>query len=180
VGHELRAGAPAQWVRFHSLPESKRYPENESEYAVLLGRHHRVLDELDASLSPGRSPEVLVFTAVWSQTSAPADREKLIRCAQPDAEWWESMLYNNSDSPEWPVWIHVYVGRLPFAPEALDPLLRLAADDQTRGLIIAETDLNWLYHPYDGGADVIAPTSTIKESLRIKFAPWLSAHPEGL
>jgi hypothetical protein len=36
VGHKLREPYRDLWVRFHSLPESKRYAEDESEYAVVL------------------------------------------------------------------------------------------------------------------------------------------------
>ena len=46
VGHLLRDQHRDRWVRFHSLPESKRYPDSEDEYATVLARHHAVLDEL--------------------------------------------------------------------------------------------------------------------------------------
>jgi hypothetical protein len=36
-----------RWVRFHSLPESKRYPDSQAEYAIELDRHYTVLSELD-------------------------------------------------------------------------------------------------------------------------------------
>ncbi|TQS31246.1 hypothetical protein FLW16_00640 [Microbispora sp. KK1-11] len=41
-------------------------------------------------------------------------------------------------------------------------------------------DLRWLYHPYDGGADVIAPTRTERDALKERHRDWLSAHPLGL
>jgi hypothetical protein len=46
--------------------------------------------------------------------------------------------------------------------EDLDPLLMLAADNETAAVTIADPDLDWLYHPYDGGADAycsVAKTS---------------------
>ncbi|MER5937579.1 hypothetical protein ABT121_09705 [Streptomyces sp. NPDC001928] len=33
---------------FHSLPGSKRYPESEDEYAIVLDRYNTILDELFA------------------------------------------------------------------------------------------------------------------------------------
>jgi hypothetical protein len=48
VGYKLRGPYQDVWVRFHSLPESKRYPEDENEYAVVLERYNTVLDELFA------------------------------------------------------------------------------------------------------------------------------------
>ncbi|WP_455550625.1 DUF3885 domain-containing protein [Actinomadura geliboluensis] len=35
-------------------------------------------------------------------------------------------------------------------------------------------------HPYDGGADVIAPTVQDRDALRRGHADWLSARPSGL
>jgi hypothetical protein len=37
---ELRSAYPERWVHFHSLPQSKRYPENEDEYAIVLDRYN--------------------------------------------------------------------------------------------------------------------------------------------
>lgn len=63
---------------------------------------------------------------------------------------------------------------------ALDPLLRQVADDETGGVIIAPPDLRWLYHPYDGGADVIAPSTAERDALAKRFANFLSEQPLGL
>lgn len=39
VGHVLHPCLFDNWTRFHSLPESKRYAEDEVEYAEILRRH---------------------------------------------------------------------------------------------------------------------------------------------
>lgn len=49
LGYELRVAYAEQWVRFHSLPESKRYAESDDEYAEILRRHRTVLRELHGS-----------------------------------------------------------------------------------------------------------------------------------
>ena len=46
VSYELRGCLHDRWVRFHSLPGSKRYADNEEEYAELIRRHLAVLAEL--------------------------------------------------------------------------------------------------------------------------------------
>lgn len=48
LAHELKNLYPDRWVRFHSLPGSKRYAEDEAEYEILLHRHNTVLNELFA------------------------------------------------------------------------------------------------------------------------------------
>lgn len=45
---------------------------------------------------------------------------------------------------------------------------------------MADNQLRWLYHPDDGGADVIAPTPEGRDALRLKYRDWLSKHPKGL
>ncbi|MEU8122197.1 hypothetical protein AB0C21_26120 [Spirillospora sp. NPDC049024] len=59
-------------------------------------------------------------------------------------------------------------------------MLRDVADDRLPHVIIAPLDLKWLYHPYDGGADVIAPTVHDRDVLKTCHADWLPAHPAGL
>ena len=60
VAYELRDRHADRWVRFHSLPQSKRYAETEDEYEIILDRHHQVLifacdQERDAVRSVSRS-----------------------------------------------------------------------------------------------------------------------------
>ncbi|MGW1610935.1 DUF3885 domain-containing protein [Streptomyces sp. NPDC002285] len=50
IAHELRAAYSDRWVRFHSLPRSKRYPETEEEYAIVLHRYNTLLDELERTM----------------------------------------------------------------------------------------------------------------------------------
>jgi hypothetical protein len=51
-------------------------------------------------------------------------------------------------------------------------LLRYVANDHTQDVILAGQDLSWLYHPYDGGADVITASAQQRDILR-------SATPNG-
>lgn len=51
------------WVRFHNLSGSKRYAENEHEYALMLERYNTVLEELFSRQG------ILVMTSKWSDAS---------------------------------------------------------------------------------------------------------------
>ncbi|CAN5312555.1 hypothetical protein BH09ACT6_BH09ACT6_25880 [soil metagenome] len=61
----------------------------------------------------------------------------------------------------------------------LDPLLRKVADDEGEagGCIVSDESLMWLYAPYPGGADVIAPTGGLRDELRLRHPDWLPADP---
>ncbi len=169
IAYQLRGWNADRWVRFHSLPESKRYAETEDEYQIILDRHHRVLTEL------GAAEEGLYVIAVYFE-----DEQGRISSdpRHPDAVPWLT-IEPGDDSP-FEVAASLYVSMTSFDRQTLDPLLRGAADEELIDVIIASLHLRWLYHPYDGGADVIAPTAHDRDVLKNRHADWLSTHPAGL
>lgn len=175
IGHELRGCAPDRWVRFHSLPESKRYADIEAEYTELLRRHHSVIDELHAHTSS--TGELIVITAAWSYNDHREPRPAELDAALP-AEPWTDVLGERDDDGE--SWTHLFISRSHKDSPDLDRLLRLVADDMTADVIITDPKFTWLYHPYDGGADVIASSQAQRDLLRAAHPGWLSAHPLGL
>ena len=48
------------------------------------------------------------------------------------------------------------------------------------GVIVTDVALRWLFHPYDGGMDVIAPSVRERDRLAARFHTWLSDRPDGL
>ncbi|MGC4806131.1 DUF3885 domain-containing protein [Micromonospora sp. DT233] len=169
--HRLRGRYPDRWVRFHSLPGSKRHPENEGEYGVVLDRHHTVLSALD----PGAV--LLVVTSEWTEGPAvtPAQWPRRSEVA-PSARHWQTLL----EDPEDPTYIQLYAEVVPWRPGVIDVLLRAVADDELANVILAPADLRWLYHPYDGGADVILPTREQRDALKTRHRGWLSQQPSRL
>jgi hypothetical protein len=148
IGHELSYAQPGRWIRFHSLPESKRYADTEAECAGILARHTTVMRELTGGID-----EVLVVTCSWSGDQRPVEREPELEATSGAAEHWRSVLTDDS-LPDEPQWTHLFVQSMRLDDERLSRLLRLVADDGTAGVIVADRDWRWLYHPYDGGADV--------------------------
>jgi hypothetical protein len=172
IGHELRGCAPERWVRFHSLPASKRYADTAEEHAEVLRRHQILLAEL------GSTEEVLLLTTAWSTSREPARMWDELARVLPDARYWTSILRDEDEGEEF--WNHVYVCVSSRRSTELEALLQLVADDVTRDVIITSRDLRWLYHPYDGGADVIARTATERDEIRSRHSGWLPTNPQGL
>src|SRR5262245_37658442 len=85
VAHHLPAVFPERWVRFHSLPASKRYPETEAEYATVLARHNRILGELARHGEP-----VALLTTGWSDTAEPVRSERELVELDPLALPWRT------------------------------------------------------------------------------------------
>jgi hypothetical protein len=172
IAHHLRGNE--RWLRFHSLPGSKRYAENETEYAELLHRHRTVLTELE-QLAPSPEPLVIV-TCSWSCGPYPEPRRPPVTRTTPQAQYWFSVEpEDDSDT-----WTHLYVSRAMLRDPKLEELLRVTADDVTAGVLIADPDFSWLYHPYDGGADLYPPDATTRHALRDSHPHWLSTHSSGM
>lgn len=74
VSFELHSCLHDRWVRFHNLPGSKRYADNEEESAELVCRHLAVLAELLSVEGADQSRELVVVTASWSCGRRPAPR----------------------------------------------------------------------------------------------------------
>jgi hypothetical protein len=175
IAHELPYTQADRWVRFHSLPGSKRYADNEREYAEIIRRHGIVLDEL----TDGSGEPLLAVTCSWSDRPRPRRLSIWSSAVRRRAKYWQSILEDDSD-PTFLIWTHLGITRMSTGGRRLNRLLRRVADDKTAGVIVADPDLRWLYHPYDGGADVIAATSSQRDALRDRHATWLSPHPHGL
>lgn len=176
VAHELKNCLHDRWVRFHSLPGSKRYADDEAEYAEILRRHVTVLAGLLSGDGPGTDRELLVVMASWSGSELVPDDEA--PAGLPAADYWASILTGGVPGEETRTYLRAAALRFP--GEELSRLLRLVADDVLAGMIITTADMRWLYHPYDGGADVIAATPAERDQLRSEHPEWLSAHPAGL
>ncbi len=171
IGHELRTTASDTWVRFHSLPNSYRYAYDDDSAAEVLRRHNTLIGELVATSA---SPDVLVFTCAWSDGEAVVPRHEPLAGAIGGAAWTSVALGGVTG------WTHVYAEALVWEVGAIDPLLVLVGDDTTADVIVAPADLSWLYHPYDGGCDVIAVSKDHRAELRARHRDWLSPHASGL
>ncbi|MEV0049812.1 hypothetical protein AB0H34_04850 [Saccharopolyspora shandongensis] len=163
-----------RWVRFHSLPGSKRYPDTADEYTTLLDRHNTILDELFTG------QEVYLITCDWSDSPEPGARPDEHARLQPDARHWTSVRTNPDETdPDFVSYTHLFVSRIVWRRGAVDDLLRSVADDVSGGGMIADSSLERIHHPYDGGSDVLLPTTAERDVLRHRYARWLSSHPEG-
>lgn len=169
VTYELRGDHADRWVRFHSLPGSKRYAETEEEYGVILGRHRTVLAEL------GADDGLYVIAGYFADARFGAAPDPRIH---PGAVPWLTIEPDERSFFEMP--LTLWASRTSLDRTALDPVLRGAADEKLVYVIICPPDLRWLYLPYDGGADIIAPTVHDRDVLKSRHADWLSAHPSGM
>lgn len=138
----VRVAYPELWVRFHTLPKSKRYPEKPTEYETILHRHNTLLSEL--------KPEgkIIVLTSEWSN----ADNDSRLMNASVDkgAHLWMTILENaDEDETGTRSYRYVYASQKKWHSNVVDNILRAVADDTITGVYLAPEDLRWLYKPYD-------------------------------
>ncbi|MFE4637914.1 hypothetical protein ACFRJ1_31720 [Streptomyces sp. NPDC056773] len=171
--HELKTVYADRWVRFHSLPESKRYAGDEAEYAILLDRYNTVLDELFAG---GEVYVVTTEAADLGDVPDPADPRTALH---PEGTLWTTLDDTADPHPAFHTRWYFYAGRRPWRRGCLDPLLRAVADDTLPGVFLTDPGLTRIHHPYDGGADVILATPGERDRLRGRHSAWLSKHPKG-
>lgn len=176
VAHWLRTALPDRWVRFHSLPGSKRYPEDESEYATVLDRHNHILGELI-----GSEQKVVLLTTEYSESPQPAQLQSELRTLILDARPWRTvamhMMDRDFDAPNY--W-HVFASVWEWQAGLFDPIIRLVADEVASNVMLVSPDCRWLVHPYDGGMDVIAESSVARHRLKLAHSDWLSQKQDGL
>ena len=144
-----------------------------------MRRHLVVLAELLSHEGADQARELVVVTASWPDAPRPAPRAAELAGALPAATYWTSVVTDDSIPGE-EIWTHLWASAACLHGEELRRLLRLVADYATGGVIITTAEMGWLYHPYDGGADVIVASPVHRDQLRRAHADWLSAHRSGL
>ena len=120
VSYELRSCLHDRWVRFHSLPGSKRYAGSEQEYAELIRRHLVVLAELLSHGGADQARELVVVTASWPDAPRPAPRAAELAGALPAATYWTSVLTDDS-IPDAETWTHLWASCRPPARRGTAP-----------------------------------------------------------
>jgi hypothetical protein len=167
---------PERWVRFHSLPGSKRYPEDDAEYAEVLARHNAILGELASS-----GAQVVLVTTGYSSSPVPSRSYPEVVAFDPGASPWRTVaMHRVEEDFDKPRYWHLFASAWEWRPGAFDPLVRLVADDVVANVLVVAPDCRWVLHPYDGGMDVIAESPESRRLLRAKYAAWLSARADGL
>ncbi|WNO10068.1 hypothetical protein [Teredinibacter sp. KSP-S5-2] len=170
--HNLKHEYKNRWVRFHSLPESKRYPETEDEYVEILRRHNLILQEI-----VGDKEDLYVILPEYSESGVPTKPEENLTNLVPISEYWCSIQPFKDE--DYDVFWHLHASKIVFTGSELNDLFRLVANDEVRNIMIVCSSTKVVFHPYDGGADVVLASTKERDELKKKHCDWLSTHPEG-
>lgn len=164
---------PERWVRFHTLASGGRYPTTPAEYIEVLHRYNAVLSAL---LDESGSAAIYLITVEYGPGDSAAGTEPVNVGLHSGAQPWMRV----PDPADHELTYLVHVSGEGFAPGVLDDLFRYVAEDRTSDVVVADESLCRLFHPYDGGMDVIAASTAERNGLAARFASWRSDRPDGL
>ncbi|WP_438947239.1 DUF3885 domain-containing protein [Tsukamurella conjunctivitidis] len=166
---DLRSPPGGWWVRLHSLPESKQYPDSDEEYAELLRRDFAMLDELR-----GREEVLTVVTRAYSNSSRPVRRSTAIANLLPRPRYWRSVSEGYPNDEE-QIWAHLYLHCVRRDAPVLHELFRLVAEWGVPEVVLTGSTWAWQHCPYDGGSDLMLETEAECDRVTELFAAWLPA-----
>lgn len=181
VPHILRTVYPEKWFRIHSLPESKRYPEDDAEWTILLARQNCLVEDL-----LGKDSKVWLVTGRFDNASgadfvfkpdSPLDQLSFTALTPLTVATYYEEIASDEDSDQ-----HLY---RPFLSEIStnsliwNELLMGIANWELSAFFVA-LDGQVIIAPYDGGVDVILKDEPTRDACREKYRDWLSAHESGL
>lgn len=170
----LREDGAKHWLRFHSLPASKRYADTDEERSILLARQNGLAEEV-----LGDQPCWLVqaHCVLLGGERDVADRHDPFRATR---EWklelaFEFLVDDGEDVRSW----RAYASQVHWSPGRFDDLL-LSVAEETAGPTLWMGVDGAIFAPYDGGIDLFLPDDVQVQQLAARHPDWLSQHPLGL
>ena len=168
AGFLCRKSLHKRWLRIHSLPESKRYPETPADRKELLIRHNSVANY---TLEP--SSDCILFIARFGESKEWAAAENLpLGLRKPQH------VMSFDDVGEQPM--QFFALPIVWKSQAFDELILAAAEEKTGPILFANLATATAYAPYDGGADLFFPSANAVGIARDHFLEWLSKRADGL
>ena len=174
VAHILREECKPRWFRIHSLPDSKRYPEDDGERKILLERFNAIVAEF---ADEGSQLELL--TTNWSISPFPENLDAEFMQLEIKAEAWRSVAMHELEGDPEPYYWQIFRSSLSWHRSVLDRVIRLVADDRLANVMVLDASSNWFLHPYDGGLDIICDSSQTRDKLASKYQDWRSSRSDG-
>ena len=179
MAHLMREAFPQHWIRIHSLPESKRYPESDGERQIIFERYSEF-----GSLLLGKGAPCLIIRSQFVRL--PSDAKSLpeldwVRADRPpelmpELDWAPIHRVRDEEDEAWDSW----VAHTTWDATAFRALLSEIAEDRRAHIAFLSEVTDCIFIPYDGGADGFSFDTTLLQRLSQEFAPWRSALASGL
>ena len=170
----FREAFPERWLRIHSLPESKRYADSESEMKILLCRQNQVFsDEIKEN-----DDIYLVRDEYFINTGEIEDEFDFY----PEYNFQKISViklndyYNDYEENEK---LNILVTKDKWKKNHFNKLLEDIANDVSMVFFIS-IKRKIIFAPYDGGMDIIYQNEQQRNFYKEIYKNWLSKRDDGL
>lgn len=156
------------WVRFHSLPGSKRYADNGAERAIVLDRANTlaryVLGETGPCWLVQTRPHFTEEPEWWSRSVAASQEYQL-----------QNEFQFRDEDGNW----DVYAALTVWVSGRFDRLIMSIANDESQHTLWMSAESGAVFSPYDGGTDLFLPSQDDVNVLKRECGEWLSPRADG-
>jgi hypothetical protein len=177
ISHLFKHDYSDRWFRIHSLPESKRYADNEKEWKLLLSRQNEIITDLFGLETP-----ILIVTGDYNY----GDNRQIHVTEEEIFKPFSFVRLDNielnkieAEQYDEPNFYRPAFAEAIWKPNFHDKLLREIAIDIISAFFVS-FEKNIIVAPYDGGIDFVLKDVLIKENYMNKFSQWLSEREDGL
>jgi len=173
--HQMKFEFADRWLRIHTLPEAKRYAETEQELDTILYRHDAILSDL---FTTGDSYFLITYGYGFDK-DMPRKDDKLAAIGM-QMDFWRSVVSEGpTGQAEERFYCYAFFDELMWPGNSPWPLMKMAANGEIKNMMIFSPKNGFVYHPYDGGADIVFDNSQRRDEYKERYKDWLSSHPEG-
>ena len=178
ISYTFKHNYPNRWLRIHSLPGSKRYPSNDSDWTILFNRQNTIITDII-----GNDAKIVIVTgdyfyegltelhpieAVTSIKAFSFFKLDEIDLHKIYPEQYESGQFYR------PIFCTEFWQNGKF-----NDVLKDIAEDQLRAFFIS-IDKECIIAPYDGGIDILLRDTDTRDKCKLKYKDWLSEREDGM
>ena len=161
----VHSGYSRGYVRFHSLADHGRGRFTEAEMVEAMTRHAVALADL---IELAGDPSLLVIAADWGKYDLFGAWSRKVF---PDS--WPWLKWRDAGDEEGDPFTYFWVTPISTLPSLIGPLERVV--EEQGHVYVTDAGMNWIYSPYDGGADIYSTSIDIARTLRERHSDWLPA-----
>ena len=178
LSHKFKFAYNDRWFRIHSLPKSKRYADNETEWKILLSRQNEIITDLF-----GLKTNIFIVRGEYyinkeSEINKQTKNEYFNEYSFIKLDDIDLYKVNSDDYSNGEIFKTSFAKTI-WKPKLHNNLLREIAEDNTRAFFINfEKDI--IVAPYDGGIDFILKDSSTKDFYKNKYNQYLSDREDGM
>lgn len=168
----FRTAYPKRWLRIHSLPNSKRYAENETELKIILDRQNLVISDFFSE-----NEEIYIFKSeFYVENTENFNLHNELNFEEVDIINLNEHFIDEYDAGDR---LSVQVSQAKWKINCFNNLLEDIANDVS--LIFFVSIKNpVIFAPYDGGMDIIYQNEDQRNYFKEKYKNYLPARSDGL